>query len=427
MGRKAIAAAVLALSLPLSLAVAAAQEAPRRASEPVTVAVTEVTRGPIRAWISTEGTALSVRREILHFDRSGKVVEIGRDADGQPLREGSKVAGPRDGKPGQLIGRLDDRDLGEQVAAQVAQAEAARQRVEGTRSAINEARAALAYSEQQLARVRDLVGKGIAPRRQLDDAENEQRQAKARLQRAETDMAAAQAEANAARSQIVQARLRMEQGILNAPFDGIIGFMNLAVGDYVSPLPAGVQDMGQLMRQAAAVIIDPTAYEVVVEIPSFQGMSLKRGMEAEITWGGMNLFDAADGAALPIARAEVYAVAPAIAPDSRAVRVRLRTVDGAGHLLDGLYVAARILADERADVVRVPIEAPRYEAGEGYVFVVDSKAGTAHRRPIKYGLTDGGMIQIREGLEPGETVVVAGQERLADGTPVRIADKGGAS
>jgi len=425
--------AMAALGASFALATVTAQDV-SRAPTPVTVAVTEVTRGPIRAWISAEGTALSVRREILHFDRAGKVVEIGLDADGRPLREGSRLTGPRDGKPGQLIGRLDDRDLSEQVAAQVAQAEAARQRAEGARSAISEARAALAYADQQLARVRDLVSKGIAPRRQLDDAENEQRQANARLQRAETDMAAAQAEANAAQSQIIQARLRQEQGVLRAPFDGIVGFMNLAVGDYISPLPSGVQDIGQLMRMAAAVVIDPTAYEVVVEIASFQGLSIKRGMTAEITWGGMNLFETADRAgpasnraALPIASAEVYAVAPAIAPDSRTVRVRLRTVDGAGHLLDGLYVSARILADERSDVVRVPVEAPRYEAGEGYVFVVDGAAGTAHRRPIRYGLTDGGMIQVHEGLEPGETVVVAGQERLADGAPVRIADKGGGS
>lgn len=428
-GRQFLTAAFLVLGLPLALDSTAA----RAQTAPVTVAVTEVVRGPIRAWILAEGTALAVRREILHFDRAGKVVEIGLDAESQPLREGSTVKGPANGKPGQLIGRLDERDLGEQVASQVAQTEAARQRAEGARSAINEARSALAHAEQQLARARDLVSKGIAPRKQLDDAENDQRQAKARVQRAETDMAASQAEVNAAQSQIAQARIRMEQSSLRAPFDGIIGFMNLAVGDYASPLPAGVQDMGQLMRMAAAVVIDPTAYEVVVEIPSFQGMSLRRGMRAQIAWGGTNLFDIADkmagdrASSLPIARAEVYAVAPTIAPDSRAVRVRLRTLEGAGHLLDGLYVAVRILADERADVVRVPVEAPRYEAGEGYVFVIDGKAGTAHRRIIKYGLADGGMIQIREGLEPGETVVVAGQERLVDGAAVHVTATGSGS
>jgi multidrug efflux pump subunit AcrA (membrane-fusion protein) len=107
--------------------------------------------------------------------------------------------------------------------------------------------------------------------------------------------------------------------------------------------------------------------------------------------------------------------------------VRLRTLDGAAYLLDGLYVAARILADERADVVRVPIEAPRYQAGEGYVFVIDRKAGTAHRRAIKFGLADGGMLQVQEGLAAGETVVVAGQERLTDGTRVHVVAQGSGS
>lgn len=67
----------------------------------INVSVTEVDRGPIRAWIRTEGTARAVRREILQFGRSGKVIEIGVDDDGEALREGSVVYGPSDGKAGQ--------------------------------------------------------------------------------------------------------------------------------------------------------------------------------------------------------------------------------------------------------------------------------------------------------------------------------------
>lgn len=407
---------------------------------PVSVAVAEASRGTIRVWMPAEGTAQAVRREILHFGRSGRVVELGQEADGGRLREGSTVTGPRNGEPGQLIARLDQRDQTEQTAAQLAQEEAARKRVEAARGSVQEARAQLAQAEQALARTRDLASKGIVPRKQLDDAEGARATAQAQVTRALGSLAAAEAEAEAAQSQTAEVRLRMEQSELRAPFDGLISFMNVTAGDYVSPLPAGGLEPGQLMRRAAAVVIDPSEYEILVEVPSYQGLALKRGLDAQVAWGGAGLFaeidraDAAAGAAatgagaadavarLPVARAEVFAVAPAIAPDSRTIRLRLRTTDGAEHMRDGLYVSARIMVAERPDVVRVPVQAVRFEGGAAYVFVVED--GVARRKPVTQGVGDFVLTEIADGLSGGETVVVAGQEQLTDGAPVRVIGSG---
>jgi membrane fusion protein (multidrug efflux system) len=46
--------------------------------------------------------------------------------------------------------------------------------------------------------------------------------------------------------------------------------------------------------------------------------------------------------------------------------------------------------------------------------------GIARRRPVRIGLTSGGLAQITEGLEPGEFVVVQGLTEVTDGTPVVI-------
>ncbi len=407
------------LALPISTA---AEQPAAPGIAPVRVAVAEAARGTVRAWLRTEGTARSVQREILHFGQAGKVVEIGVDAEGEPLREGSPVVGPRPGKPGQFIARIDARDVGQQVSQQMSQAEAARQRVRGARSALAQATSALTQAEQQLVRARELSAKGIIPRKQLDEAEGNAEQTRARLQRAQSDLAAAQAEANVAESETEQARIRGEQYVLRAPFDGVVSFLNISVGDFVAPLAAGQADNAQLMRLAAAVVIDPSAYEVIAEIPTIYGLSLHRGMTAEIAWAGMGVFETVDSApgngAPPIVKAEVFAVAPAIAPDSRTIRIRLRTVEPASSLRDGLYVAARILAAERRDVVRIPIEAPRHEAGVSYVYVVDPAKGVAHRRVITRGMGGGHYEEVVGGLEAGEIVVVAGQERLSDGTPV---------
>lgn len=430
---------LLIAALAVSTAAQAADPAgpaPTQTPPPVNVAVAQVTQGPIRSWVSAEGTARAVRRELLSFGRSGKVMEIGVDSKGEPLREGSFVLGPRVGKPGQVIARLDARDQSEKVSAQTSQAQAAQQRVESARSAVNQQRAELDQATKNLSRITDLVAKGWAPRKQLDEAQGTRSQATAKLERARADLAVAEAEAKAARSEATQVQIRGEEYEIRAPFDGIVAFMNIAVGDYASPLPTNETDMGRLLRMAAAVVIDHSVYEIVVEIPSFQSLSIGRGMEAQVTWGGMNLFDVADdpsktppgaAAGLPMAKAQVYAVAPAIAPDSRTVRVRLRTVADADRLLEGLYVSVRILAAERTDVIQTRLEAARYEKGRAHVFVVDPKTGIAHRREVRLGLSEGQKVEVVEGLRPDETVVVAGQERLVDGAPVRIVDGGPSS
>ena len=393
----------------------------------VSVSVSDVVRGPVRAWLNTEGTARAVRREILHFRQTGRVVEVGVDEAGALLREGSVVLGPQDEIPGQLIGRLDDRNYTEKASAQKSQANAAQQRVASASSSVNQQRAALKRAQQDLKRVTDLVKKGWAARKKLDEATSKQAQSRAQLQSALAELAAVRAEAQAARSETAQERLRGEELVIRAPFDGVIGFMNMAEGDYLSPLPVGETDISRLLRMAAVVVIDPNAYEVTVEVPSFLSLSIQRGMDAQIAWGGMNLFDIADdpakaGLALPIAKAEVYAVAPAIAPDSRSVRIRLRTLEGAEHLRDGLYVAVRIMAARREDAVLSRIEALRYDKGQGYVFVVDPATKTASRRNVRTGMTEGHTIEIRDGLEPGEMVVTKGQDQLQDKTPVVVVD-----
>lgn len=407
-----------------------AQTTPPESDQPampaVAVTTTTVNTGSIRAWLSTEGTARAVRREILHFQRSGRVVEIGTEAGGASLREGSSVFGPEGADPGQLIARIDTRQAEQQVARQSAQARAAQGRVEKALGDLNSAKAALRQAEKDLSRTQQLVGSGVMPRKNLQEAESERETAQAKLQSAQAALESARAEAEAAGAETSEAQLEFEQTLLRAPFEGVIAFLNIQEGDFVSQLSWGQMAESDLVRTAAAVVIDPTEYEILAEVPSSRALTLKRGLYAQVTWAGLRLFETYDAAreageidraaALPVAEAEVYAVAPAIAPDSRAVRVRLRTTTGAEGLRDGLYVAVRIEAGRADNALLVPVQALRFESGQAHVFVVED--GVARRRPVSVGMSDGRRIVVTDGLAPGLEVVTEGQDRLFDGAPV---------
>ncbi len=408
---------------------------PTSTAAAVPVEAVTIEKEPIQAWLTTEGTARAVRRDILHFRRAGKVMEIGVEENGQTLREGSRVHGPRDGRAGQLIAATDERQMEQRVLMQSAQGRAAAQRVEQAQAALQAARATYGGADDNLVRIRKLANSGVVPRKQLQEAESQRAEAAAQVKSAQASLEAARAEAEAATAQTSDARLQMEEGQIRAPFDGVIAFMNIAEGDYVQPLGGGGMAEGALLRSAAAVVIDPSEYEIVAEVPSVRGLMLKRDLPAEITWAGLRIFESYDAAlatgktdaadAMPVAQASVYAVAPAIAPDSRAIRVRLRTTAGADHLRDGLYVAVRIQAGRKEDALVVPVRALRYESGQAFVYVLDAQAGTAHRRAVTVGMSDGTRIEVTSGLEPGLTVITSGQERLFEGAPVTQLTAGG--
>ena len=95
--------------------------------------------------------------------------------------------------------------------------------------------------------------------------------------------------------------------------------------------------------------------------------------------------------------------------------VPLPAVDG---LLPGGMVRGEIFSRTDSRVPAVPRTAVLYEGSKGYVFVVER--GVARRRFVDVGRADGQFVEIRKGLDPGDTVVTVGNYELADGMAVRF-------
>jgi RND family efflux transporter MFP subunit len=110
-------------------------------------------------------------------------------------------------------------------------------------------------------------------------------------------------------------------------------------------------------------------------------------------------------------------------PQNRTVEVWANFANGSGRLRAGDAVQFVVSSQSVTDAVVVPAAAVQLEAAnadEGIVMTVDSES-VAHETKVKVGLKSGGKIQILEGLEGGETVVIEGNYSLPDGTKVEIA------
>tara|TARA_R110002020_G_scaffold104073_3_gene243691 strand:- start:4972 stop:6009 length:1038 start_codon:yes stop_codon:yes gene_type:complete len=197
-----------------------------------------------------------------------------------------------------------------------------------------------------------------------------------------------------ARAQAENARLRMEFATLRAPHDGVISARSVQPGQVVT---AGAE----LLR-----LIRDQRLEWRAELPEAALVQVEEGMPVRL--------QAPDGQ--PV-EGTVRTISPGLDSRSRTGTV-FADLPEPGGLRAGMYAAGEIELAER-EVRTVPAAAIVERDGYRYLFVVGEGDIVAQRR-VELGARSGDVVEIREGLEGDERVVVEGAGFLADGDLVRV-------
>ncbi len=308
--------------------------------------------------------------------------------DGTPVLEGTKVTNR------QVIAVIDHRDL----AAQLAQAKAA---VETARAAIDTAKVVLKDRLREKNRMGKLFAEGSTTEQQRDLAETAHEQAV-------TEVAQAEAKLVQARAAIEVTDVNLTEAFLHAPMDGVVSAKYVDPGAMVSDLTKVVQIMPMEELKFLVAIPGPYLRHLVAGQTT---VSVVSDVAPERTFSGV-----------------IVRVYPAVDPVTRTATVEVRLAnetDAAGSwvLRPGLYAEGRIVLEVRRDVVVLPVDVVLRRGDRFLAFVV--KDGKAETRALQVGVRDGNRFEIVAGLRAGEQVVVAGQHRLTDGQPVRLADEPG--
>ncbi|MCB1884027.1 MAG: efflux RND transporter periplasmic adaptor subunit [Geminicoccaceae bacterium] len=246
------------------------------------------------------------------------------------------------------------------------------------RAAVREAEATLKNLQGQYDRARRLSSNSVVSEASVDELASGVAGAEARL---------------------AAVRAELDDRTIRAPFEGAVGLIDVSVGAYVT---AGT---------VLTTLDDLTPIELQFGVPeNFLGRVAPGGT---IT---------ASAAAFPGEAFEgrIAEIGTRIDPRSRAFTVRASLPNPARRLPEGLFMTADLVLDSRPDAVLVPLESLIAEGPETYVYAV--RDGKASRVPVEVGRRLATEAEIRRGLEPGERVVVQGQQRLRDGAAVEVVD-----
>jgi membrane fusion protein (multidrug efflux system) len=245
------------------------------------------------------------------------------------------------------------------------------------------AQASLELSQETLARVESLRERGVTPVSELDIA---------------------RADATNAQATLVRLTAVMEQKALTAPFDGIIGIPQVEEGGYVEP------------GTVYATLQDVDTLRVDFSIPEQQIRLIEIGMP-------LTASTEVDGAT---ASGKVVAIEPRIDPNSRLVLVRAELDTAEGTISPGQFLRVRVELPAEDNVMALPQTVLSSSLYGDSVFVVrsegegDAAVQTVEQVFVRAGRRSEGVVEIAEGVKPGDQVVTAGQNRLTGGARVTI-------
>lgn len=189
-----------------------------------------------------------------------------------------------------------------------------------------------------------------------------------------------------------------ENTVLTSPISGVVTARNYDPGDMTGSLPI-------------LTVARTQPVKIIVNVSESELSKVRRGMPAIVTFDtyGNEIFNGT-----------VTLVSPTVDHASRTFGVEVTLSNSDNRILPGMFGRVELSLGTARRVV-VPDKAVVKQPGSGnhYVYVYNAD-GTVSYNKVELGQRLGDSYELISGVEPGSTVVVSGQSRLANGMKVKV-------
>jgi HlyD family secretion protein len=349
--------------------------------KPVAVTLHEVVAGPVRAEVMGTGTLAARVKVALSPRIQGRLAEVLVDQNDTV-------------RAGQLLARLDDGDLRQQVEIARAALLAARTTVERMRADRDRAEAVAKLSRLEHQRSTELLATKAVSQSDFDKALQSLRVAEADLQRAGFAITEAESQVATAEKTLLYHQERLAETRLVSPFDGLVVKRNRDPGDIVVPGSA-ILDLVATAEIWVSAWVDETA---MAGLAPGQPVRVVFRAEPDRPYTG-----------------EVARLGRQTDPETREFLVDVRLSALPANWTIGQRAEAYITTGRSEGSVVVPVTALQIRQGRPGVFVAAD--GRARWRAIEPGLRGRDVVEVKSGLTTGERIALPRDPRmnLSDG------------
>lgn len=335
--------------------------------------------------LNATGYVVAQRKAAVASKATGRVEWLG-------VAEGSVV------KAGEIIARLENKDVSaamDQAAAGVKVAEAN----------LQQGQAEMTDAEAAFKRSADLLGKNFISQSAHDTTA-------ARLHKAQAAVRGFQAAIGAAQANHRAAQVAVEQTLIRAPFDGVVLTKSANMGDVVTPFSSALDAKGAVVTMA-----DMDTLEVEADVSESSLQKVKINQPCEI------LLDALPDVRL---RGVVARLVPTVDRAKATVTVKVQFLDRDPRILPEMsakvaFLEKEMAAGQRTARTAVQPAAIVQRSGKNVVFII--RDGKAVVTPIETGEKIGDMVEVLKGPKAGDKIVLRPGDKLDDGDAVKTAAK----
>jgi len=244
---------------------------------------------------------------------------------------------------------------------------------------------------------------GIVPQQEVDEAHSHDLIAEAQVAAAKSNLQTARQRSRVARADQARIRTLHNYATITAPFDGVVTKRYANAG---SMIQAGTSSQTQAMP--VVQLSQNNLLRLILPVPESAVPNVHVGETVDVRVSSL-------GRTFP---GRVARFADRIQPSTRTMDTEVDVPNPSLTLVPGMYAEVNLRVEERRGVVAVPLDAVDRGATAARVFAV-MPGGMIHIAPVTLGLEDSQRVEIRSGLDEGQTVVVGRHAGLKDGERVQ--------
>ncbi len=344
---------------------------------PMTVELGAIKKGDLSAHLVVVGNLIGEQTVDIAPKTGGRVERVN-------VQLGDRV------RRGQVLAKIEDREIVEQVRQAVAS-----QAV--SKATIRQREADLRVAEVNFERSKNLFERQLLAKQALDDAESKYLSAQAQL-----DLSKAQESQTDAR--LEELRINLQNTSVTSPVDGFVGKRNVDPGAMVS------------QNAPIASVVDISKLRMVANIVEKDLRLVSVGDTADVE------VDAYPGETF---RGRIARVAPVLDPSTRTATMEVEVPNANFKLKPGMYARVNLTVEDRKNVLIAPKNAViDFESKRGVW--MPSAENRAQFVAVELGIEDSDQVEIKAGLKEGDKVVTTGAAAVKNNDQLLIAGAEGA-